>query len=94
MEARVFSTRLFQMMLVTIVLTMFLYLIFQAGLQRAPPPSPDFSWLSSRNVSTFVRPEETTALAQPPPCRASAGGAAEMRLLVIVHSSPENSSAR
>jgi hypothetical protein len=57
MKRRKISTRLFQMVIVTVVLTLFIYLIFTAGLQRQPPPSEDFAWLSSRNLSVFLRPE-------------------------------------
>ena len=83
------------MVIVTIVMTLFLYLIFQASLLRSPSPLPDFSWLSTRNLSLFIRPEEQTALVEPrpSPCK-SISGSPDIRLLVAVFSAPNNKEAR
>lgn len=98
MKRRKISTRLFQVVIVTVVLTLFLYFIFQAGFMRPPPPLPDFSWLSSRNMSVFLRPNEETVLTQPSPspCRSDPldSGAPPARLLVAVFSAPSNTKAR
>ena len=48
MKRRKISTRLFQIVIVTVVMTLFVYLIFTAGLQRASTPTDTFSWLSTR----------------------------------------------
>ena len=95
MKRRKISTRLFQIVIVTIVMTLFVYLIFTAGLQRATPPTDTFSWLSTRNLSAFLRPEEETRLAapQPSPCQEGVKSA-PMRLLVAVFSAPANTAAR
>ena len=79
-------------MIVTIVLTLFLYFIFQAGLDKSSSQLPDFSWLSTRNMSVFVRPEENTALVQPSPSPCS--DVTNIRLLIAVFSAPRNSLAR
>ena len=95
MKRRKISTRLFQIVIVTVVMTLFVYLIFTAGLQRASPPTDTFSWLSTRNLSAFLRPEEETRLAapQPSPCQEGVKSA-PMRLLVAVFSAPANTAAR
>ena len=84
---------MFQIVIVTVVLTLFLYFIFQAGLDRTTAPLPDFSWLSTRNVSAFLRPEERTALKEPEPSPCSAPDT-QIRILVAVFSAPRNSLAR
>ena len=84
---------MFQIVIVTVVLTLFLYFIFQAGLDRTTTPLPDFSWLSTRNVSAFLRPEERTALKEPEPSPCSAPDT-QIRILVAVFSAPRNSLAR
>jgi len=89
MKRRKISTRIFQMCVVTVVVTMFLYFLFQAGLSRTPPPEPDYSWLNTRNVSHFIRPKDETALVEPPSC-----GNKDVRLLVVVFSAPGNAAAR
>ena len=95
MKRRKISTRLFQIVIVTVVMTLFVYLIFTAGLQRASPPTDTFSWLSTRNLSAFLRPEEETRLAapQPSPCQEGVKST-PMRLLVAVFSAPANTAAR
>jgi len=95
MKRRKLSTRLFQMVIVTIVMTLFLYLIFQASLLSSPSPSPDFSWLNTRNLSVYVRPQEQTALIEPrpSPCK-SVSESPVIRLLVAVFSAPRNKEAR
>jgi len=92
MKRRKISTRLFQIVIVTVVLTLFLYLIFQAGLMRPPTPLPDFSWLSTRNVSVFLRPNRSTSLLHPSP--SPCAGSPVLRLLVGVFSAPANQEAR
>ena len=84
---------MFQIVIVTVVLTLFLYFIFQAGLDKNPAMLPDFSWLSTRNVSVFVRPEEKTALRTPEPSPCSSPES-QIRLLLTVFSAPRNSLAR
>ena len=83
------------MVIVTIVMTLFLYLIFQASLLSPPSPSPDFSWLNTRNLSVYVRPQEQTALMEPrpSPCK-SVSESPVIRLLVAVFSAPRNKEAR
>jgi len=95
MKRRKLSTRLFQMVIITIVMTLFLYLLFQASFLKSPTPLPNFSWLSTRNLSIFIRPDEETALAQPrpSPCQHSADDPS-IRLLVAVFSAPVNKEAR
>ena len=93
MMRRPLSSRFFQIVIVTVVLTLFLYFIFQAGLDRTTAPLPDFSWLSTRNVSAFLRPEERTALKEPEPSPCSAPDT-QIRILVAVFSAPRNSLAR
>ena len=97
MMRRQLSSRFFQIVIVTVVLTLFLYFIFQAGLDRTTAPLPDFSWLSTRNVTVFVRPEETTALVEPEtnPCRVEEDrDVLSIRILIAVFSAPRNSVAR
>lgn len=89
LKRRKISTRLFQIVVVTAVLTLFLYLLFQAGLSEPPPAAPDYAWLSTRNLSHFIRPQEETALVQPAPCVGD-----ETKLLVVVFSAPSNWEAR
>lgn len=84
---------MFQIVIVTVVLTLFLYFIFQAGLDKNPAMLPDFSWLSTRNVSVFVRPEEKTALRTPEPSPCSSSDT-QIRLLLAVFSAPRNSLAK
>ena len=84
---------IFQIVIVTVVLTLFLYFIFQAGLDKNPAMLPDFSWLSTRNVSVFVRPEEETALRTPEPSPCSSPDT-QIRLLLAVFSAPRNTLAR
>ena len=48
MKRRKISTRLFQIVIVTVVMTLFVYLIFTAGLQRASTPTKTFSWVCFR----------------------------------------------
>ena len=80
-------------MIVTVVLTLFLYFIFQAGLDKSPGSMlPDFSWLSTRNMSVFIRPEERTALKEPEP--SPCHEAKNVRILVAVYSAPRNTLAR
>ena len=83
------------MVTVTVVVTLFLYFIFQAGLDRSGQTLPDFSWLSTRNLSVFVRPEEDTALIRPAPspCQPRRADPAP-RLLIAVFSAPANAAAR
>jgi len=92
MKRRKLSTRFFQIVIVTVVLTLFLYFIFQAGLDKSPSQLPDFSWLSTRNMSVFIRPEENTALVQPSPSPCST--TSNIRILIAVFSAPRNSLAR
>ena len=87
------SYPIFQIVIVTVVLTLFLYFIFQAGLDKNPAMLPDFSWLSTRNVSVFVRPEEKTALRTPEPSPCSSPDT-QIRLLLAVFSAPRNTLAR
>ena len=97
MKRKKFSTRFAQIVVVAVVLTLFLYFIFQAGLDKSPGYMPDFSWLSTRNVSVFVRPEETTALVEPKtnPCRVEEDrDVLSIRILIAVFSAPRNSLAR
>jgi len=95
MKRRKISTRLFQIVIVTVVMTLFVYLIFTAGLQRASTPTDTFSWLSTRNLSVFLRPEEATRLASPQPSPCQEGvQSAPIRLLVAVFSAPQNTAAR
>ena len=80
---------MFQIVIVTVVLTLFLYFIFQAGLDKSPNSMlPDFSWLTTRNMSVFIRPEERTSLMEPQPSPCS--DSASIRLLVAVYSAPGN----
>ena len=97
MKRKKFSTRFAQIVVVTVVLTLFLYFIFQAGLDKSPNYMPDFSWLSTRNVSVFVRPEERTALVEPEPnpCRVEEDrDVLDIRILIAVYSAPRNTLAR
>jgi len=89
MKRRKVSTRIVQMFVVTAVVTMFMYFIFQAGFTGNPAPVPDFAWLASRNMSHFIRPSQNTALATPAPC-----GDQDIELLVFVFSAPRNFEAR
>jgi len=83
------------MVTVTVVVTLFLYFIFQAGLDRSGQTLPDFSWLSTRNLSVFVRPGEDTALVRPAPSPCQPGRADPApRLLIAVFSAPANAAAR
>ena len=84
--------KLFQIVIVTVVLTLFLYFIFQAGLDKSPAALPDFSWLSTRNISIFVRPEERTALVEPSPSPCSSSQ--DIRILIAVYSAGKNTAAR
>ena len=97
MKRKKFSTRFAQIVVVTVVLTLFLYFIFQAGLDKSPGYMPDFSWLSTRNVTVFVRPEENTVLVEPrsSPCRVEEDrDVLDIRILIAVFSAPRNSLAR
>lgn len=89
MKRRKLSTRLFQMVIVTAVVTLFMYFLFQAGFSRSTPPLPDYSWLNTRNMSHFIRPSEETAIVAPPSC-----GNEEVELLVFVFSAARNFKAR
>jgi len=89
MRRRKFSTRFFQICVVTVVVTLFLYFLFQAGTSQTPPPLPDFSWLKTRNMSDFLRPTEVTSLAAPEQCADK-----NVELLVFVTSAPANLASR
>lgn len=89
MKRRKISTRIIQMCVVTAVVTLFMYCIFQAGMSRVPPPLPDFSWLKTRNMSHFIKPSEETAIVEPPSC-----GDSNIKLLVFVFSAPANLESR
>ena len=68
MKRRKISTRLFQIVIVTVVMTLFVYLIFTAGLQRASTPTDTFSWLSTRFnfVNSFKKCITIKNLYRPP----------------------------
>lgn len=95
MKRRKISTRLFQMVIVTVVITLFVYLIFTAGIGQPSPETETFSWLSTKNLSVYLRPEESTSLASPhpSPCLVTNSSPA-LRLLVAVFSAPSNTQAR
>lgn len=77
------------MVIVTAVVTLFMYFLFQAGFSRSVPPLPDYSWLNTRNMTHFIRPSEETAIVVPPPC-----GNDEVELLVFVFTATSNLEAR
>ena len=86
MKRKKFSTRLVQLVVLTVVLSLSLYLLLHPGRNQGT----DFSWLSTRNLSVLVRPGEETALVEPQPCRVEE----EIRILIAVYSAPRNTRAR
>ena len=78
------------MCVVTVVITLFLYFLFQAGTSQTPPPLPDFSWLNTRNMTAFINPSEETAIASPKAC----GKDENVELVVFVTSAPNKFESR
>ena len=57
---------------------------------RTPEKLPDISWLSTRNMTVFLRPGERTVIREPSSCSVSS----DTSLLVAVFSAPGHTLAR
>ena len=84
MRRRSLTNRLLQFIVVAASFFLFVYfLIYAMNLQSNATP-PDYSWLKTRNLSHFIRPEESSLLIRPKCDKET------LRLITLVVSSPEN----
>ena len=65
MRRRSLTSRLIQILVVLSVLFLFIFFLLYAINLRAESPGPDYSWLKSRNMTMFLRPEVDTTLLEP-----------------------------
>ncbi len=79
--------RLLQVLVVLSTLALFCYLLLFAMARSSSNPGPDYSWLKTRNMSAYLRPEEgdaTTLLEPVKKCRKED----RLRMVVMVFSAP------
>lgn len=84
LRRRSVTNRLLQLIVITSVFCLFVYFLIYAIYSNNDAPKPDFTWLKTRNMSHFVLPDSETGIMEPEKC------SRPLRLLVIVHSAPDN----
>ena len=79
-----YSQKIIRLVLLAATVILLLYFL------RTPEKLPDISWLSTKNMTVFLRPEERTVIREPSSCSVSS----DTSLLVAVFSAPGHTLAR